>query len=100
MANDFAQEEKTPEWVTSLQDSIMGWQQGPMEGLIYMARAQGFRAGVRPNAHIPTPGDKDKPFAKRVVFIDFPEKTVILWGFVEETEEIASWLDSLPQYDQ
>ena len=66
-----------------------------IEAMLYLARAQGFRAGVRPNKATPEPGDEDPPI-ERVVFIDFPEKTVV-WGL---TENMAEFLDSLPQYSE
>ena len=64
--------------------------------LVYLAKAQGFRAGVRPNKASPEPGDEMFPPIKRIVFIDFPEKT-IMWGF---TESQAEFLDSFPQYSE
>ena len=77
-------------------DILLDWQRKQVEATVYLARHQGFRAGVRPNALPPDPDDEYPPI-KRVVFIDFPEKTIV-WGFTEVGEN-TPWLDSLPQYD-
>lgn len=84
-ANDFA-------------NMIMDMHQWNVEASIRLAQHQGLRAGVRPNTHPPTPEDEGFPPIKRVVFIEFSEKTME-WG-VPETDKNTPWLDSLPQYDQ
>jgi len=67
-----------------------------LETFVYLARAQGLRAGVRPYNAPPEPGDEELPPTKRAVFIEFPEKT-IEWPLAEVQ---AEFLDSLPQYSQ
>ncbi len=73
-------------------DILVGMEQRTVEGLVYLARAQGIPAGVKPY----TPQGEDDVHIKRAVFIAFPEKTVI-WPYAE-TE--AKFLDSLPQYTE
>lgn len=63
---------------------------------VYLARAQGFRAGVRPYNEPPEPSDEELLPLKRAVFIEFPEKT-IEWPFDESQ---AEFLDSFPQYSE
>jgi len=79
-------------------DLIMGMHQWHIEAMIYMARSQGLRAGVRPNTIPPEPSDEKYPPVKRAAFIEFSEKTKE-WGF-RETPHNTAWLDSLPQYEQ
>jgi hypothetical protein len=79
-------------------DYLMEERRKQVEATVYLARHVGLRAGVRPNAAPPEPGDEEYPPVKRVVFIDYPEKTIV-WGFTEIGENTA-WLDSFPQYKQ
>ncbi len=75
----------------------VGLQKSHLEAMVYLARHQGLRAGVRPNVSIQQPSeDEDFPPFKRVVFIEYPEKTMA-WGFDEERD--AAWLNSFPQYE-
>jgi hypothetical protein len=71
---------------------IIGIEQRILMALVYSARAQGFRAGVKPYT-----GSQDEglPPIKRAVYIEYPEKT-IEWTY---TELSATFLDSLPQYE-
>jgi len=64
--------------------------------LVYLAQAQGFRAGVRPYNKPPEPGDEEFSPVKRTVFIEFPRKT-IMWPFDESQDE---FLDSFPQFSE
>lgn len=82
----------------SFVDIIVQERKQMVEALVYFAHHLGIRAGVRPNAAPPQPGDEDFPPVKRVVFIDFPEKTLV-WGFTEIDENIE-WLNKFPQYEQ
>jgi len=74
-------------------------QQKLIEALVYSARAQGFHAGVRPytgeQAELEE-GNEEYPPVTRVVFIEYPEKT-IEWEYAEVQ---ADFLDSFPQYDK
>ena len=79
-------------------DILMEERRKQVEATVYLARHVGLRAGVRPNAVPPEPGDEEYPPVERVVFIDYPEKTIV-WGFTEIGENKA-WLDSFPQYKQ
>lgn len=66
-------------------------EQKVIEALVYAARAQGLRAGVRPYTGL----QDDGPPIERVVFIDYLEKT-IEWTYGEMQ---AKFLDSFPQYE-
>jgi hypothetical protein len=79
-------------------DEIIDMHRWQVTATVYTARHQGLRAGVRPKTEALQPGDEKYPPVKRVVFIEFPEKT-LEWGFTEIPKNTA-WLDSLPQYDQ
>jgi hypothetical protein len=87
--------DQTAEETNPFTEMWMGNLQGNLECHVYLARAQGFRAGVRPHTAPPIPGDEDNPPLTRDVFVEFPEKTVE-WYF---TDAVTDWLDSLPQYD-
>jgi hypothetical protein len=63
-----------------------------VEALVYSARAQGFRAGVRPYVE---QDPELAPLVKRAVFIEYPEKT-IEWGYPEIQ---AEFLNRFTQYE-
>jgi hypothetical protein len=74
-------------------------QQKVLEALVYLARAQGLRAGVRPFTSTVQPEDKgvgeEHLIPERTVFIETPEKTME-WPY---TEVQAAFLDSFEQYE-
>ena len=93
MINDDFEEVETIDG-ESLTDLILTLRQRQVEAMIYLARHQDLRAGVR--LYTPVPGDEKFPPVKRAAFIEFPEKSME-WGFTEAAYN--TWLDSLPQYD-
>jgi hypothetical protein len=74
-------------------DQLVRMEQNIVEALVYAARAQGFRAGVKPYKG---PRLVGSPPIKRVVFIEYPEKTVE-WTYPETRK---MFLDSLPRYEK
>jgi hypothetical protein len=91
--------EENDEFSDSIDELFIKPQLKIIEALVYSARAQGLRAGVRPYT-----GEQDtsldengKPYPpiERTVFIEYPEKT-IEWPFGEVQ---AKYLDSFPQYE-
>lgn len=80
----------------SFVDSLMEDKKNIVTALVYLAQAQGFRAGVKPYTKPPEPHDEEFPPVKRTVFIDFPKRT-IMWPFAEVQ---AEFLDSFPQYTE
>ena len=77
-------------------DMLLDDKKNMVIALVYLAREQGFRAGVKPYTKPPEPDDEEFPPVKRTVFIDFPERT-IEWPFAEAQ---AEFLDSFPQYTE
>lgn len=89
--------ELTPEQITyALQPIVQPFVEANRQNIectIYLARAQGYRAGVR--SYSAQPGKQDTPSAAaREVFVEFPEKTIV-WKCEDNGKE---WLDTLPQY--